>query len=357
MDDWDNPDTFVRRAQERYGSWSTADLSNPQKRAEFLSAVGRAGRDADAWRRSRGAGAPLDTMPPEVLLTDQKELPNLANADPTAEAPSVWRLADAIMEFHMTPKIGEAWTPMATSDVSQQLRDLSPDVGYDYDEDDTEFEGDKVAQAVATSPLMQKMTDEFGQPAISTGTMADKQVAGELQADLAHVTPEDTRLLFTHYAKTNGVQVEPQPLLDTMEGRDVVDLSYSGIVRHEYGHFLDNLYQSAFQTYANGNSSKGAERLALLDALGFDAADPNVRVANQSFLYQFLSMYGAGSPDEAIAELWALISHPDYPAYKAFLLTKVGPDTPAPLRNKMQQLLNLLNLAEVYFNPASTTMF
>ena len=363
VNNWGDGQRVADIARRRYGSFTTDDLRDPAKVGEFLAAVGRAAQDADAYRRANPQAVAAGRVPPrfpvEALIVDADNLPDMASTPGNEDVLGAWRLADSVAAFHLTPQLGEAWRSMETSYAALGIRDLNPAMGYEFDQDDRHFDGPRIARSVETSPLMQRMTATMGQPEVSTGKVKDRSMLAEMQTDLAHMEPDSTRLFLTRtMTGRKDRPADPIPLRERLRvgnaglelvasGEFTYDESWAGTVRHEYGHYLDNLYQSAYKTYAFDDTAKARQRLdilALLGSLGAGGVPP--------WLLPFLSRYGSSSPDEAFAELWALISHPDYPALKAELEAKVvSPDSRAA-----KQLM-FLDMIEAYFSPDSKPFF
>lgn len=367
---WGDGNRVADIAQRNYGSFSIADLRTPEGTGRFLEAVGRAARDADVFRRNNPDLADSGRIPPrfpvEALITDATDLPQMAGTPGNEDALSAWRLADSMSAFHFTPRLGEAWSPMDTSYAALGIRDLNPSLGYKFDKDASNFHGEKVARSTETSPLMERMTTLMGQPEVSTGSTKDPSMLAELQTDLAHMEPENTRLFLTSVVPGRKdrptdpiplrarLRVGPSGFERSEPGWFTYDDSWSGTVRHEYGHYLDDMYQSAYKMYAFDDTLKGRQRAEIMALFGARFSQNNV----PPWMAGLLSRYGAYSTDEAMAELWALISHPDYPEMKAELeaLVQAGPPGAPGVRDAETQLM-FLDLVEAYFSPDSTPFF
>jgi hypothetical protein len=360
-----DPDMMMQAVAEQarieYGVWPATALDDPEQAQAFVAAVARAARDTDAFRRSYEAyyeptGAesvenPL--IPPETLLTDIGLLPDWASTDTHADALGAYRLADMISQFHQTPRMGERWSPMENSPVARRLTELNPGF-YDFDASQTDrWDGERVAAATQLSPLMQQMIGWFGQPALSTGRFSEPSVLAETQTDVAQMTPENTRMMLADSVWTWSDRSDPDDLPrfddDPPAYRQGVDTTLSGTLRHEYGHYMDNLYQSAYQMFdPTQSSSKGDQRDAVIAAAEAVATpDGNGDLYMPYWFTGMLSEYSSSSPPEMLAELWAMISHPDYPKWKQAFVASLRAD------NSKAKFLAVLNAAEIYFNPES----
>ena len=369
VNNWGDGQRVADVAQRRYGSFTTEDLRTADGLGRFLAAVGLAARDADAYRRANPKAVAAGRVPPrfpvEALIVDADSLPDLSQSPGNEDVLGAWRLADSVAAFHLTPRLGEAWEPMDTSYAAVAIKDLNPGMGYEFDTTARYFErknyGPKIARAVETSPLMDRMTQMLGQPNVSTGKVADRSMLAELQVDLAHMEPGNTRLFLTRTVSSPDRPVDPVPLreritispfgLNIINSKFNVDESWAGTVRHEYGHYLDDLYQSAYKMYAFDDTLKAKQRQEILTMFG-----PDFPRGSEPWLLMLLSRYGEQSPDEAFAELWALISHPEYPAIKADLeamLAQATPDGAAEIRAQ----LTFLDMVEAYFSPDSKPFF
>ena len=117
----------------------------------------------------------------------------------------------------------------------------------------------------------------------------------------------------------------------------VVDLTFDGVVRHEYGHYLDHVFQ--FAGSAGGDASLAARRANVLSTW------------TPAMARDLLSANASQNDRELFAELFTLISHPDYPNWKQKMVDDGMPLQHSPDPNGLSLFsVEALDAAESYFN-------
>lgn len=197
--------------------------------------------------------------------------------------------------------------------------------------------GSQVSDAVERSPVMRQISELVGSPVVTTATVrhvSDPSVDDDHGLGGFYIAAGRPGSVFggalLTVVNTDGQGAGYKGLrsgaVDDLfrPDRITLDATVEGTIRHEFGHYIDRLYE---QTLGGDHRRRRNE---LIDAFDHDARTT-------------ISPYAATTPSELIAEVWTLISHPDYGRWKR--------------TQRDAAFVRRLNTAERYFNPAGAWMF
>ena len=184
-----------------------------------------------------------------------------------------------------------------------------------------------VDATMGESPLMARMAEAYGWPILTNISIPNADVGGFTVHEALNIRAG---------ASAIGINVDgdypdgPSNFgpVDRSALSVIVDRSRRGVVRHEYGHFMDAVLVNVGIVDGGSPTSRRAARRAVIQAFQLDWPTSAMRQ---------VSRYAGSSHSELLAEGWTAISHPDYPAWKLTLTN--------------QRDLERWNLMESYFNP------
>ncbi|MFZ4431589.1 MAG: hypothetical protein ACOYOQ_00180 [Microthrixaceae bacterium] len=324
---------FIRLATARYGTRSAQQLADPTQRRENLRWLGQMYDDGVLTASGNVDLVTLSRLVPELDDPGQQqvEVDEVGHLISTARRTAAMReahgtrLGQTVRALGGTPQGGDAELGLLLQGIPITM-DRDPMVGE-------RLPTDEIAAMYVRHPLLGEMGDLYGVPFLTTATANQPGLGAFHVSDrTTGPGPESSYITLVDIGTPmHDGQSDHPPSFDTIEemfgsGASVLDWSVDGMIRHEYGHYMDEFFMSG-DTMAGRRSDDPTSKLYQRDRM--ISAWENVET--------ILSTYAAADHRELAAELFCLISHRDYPRWKA---SRTEPE-----------LVARLNATESYFNP------
>lgn len=272
----------------------------------------------------------LNLVEPTTVSLEQRESVFAAAALAVQRSTMFDTLSEGITALDGTP-LGDNFNREATAQLGPGQLAVAPD-----DELDVDKLADLLDTAAEHSDVMEQLVIVFGAP-MTTGVVGNNNIGGLMTTDDWLGPDRDSSFMAVNmwgaYFEDYGDPLSDS-LLQPESAQPLVDRTKVSIVRHEYGHYIDAIYQ-----FRLPNGPKAEQRGYVLSLWNPDDGGLSPRR---------LSRYAAFNENETLAELFTLISHPDYPRWKATLADRPG-DAAVQIA--------ALDAAEIYFNPDSVPFY